>query len=438
MKFEFETEGRKFEKEGTVQSSRKEEKHRFYQISWSTPNKQAKVTFLNAQGSPVHTDSNAVIYHEEMELKVEDCEAARRHLEHNTSLPFSNDLLLKDYELLHREILDIKSCRANIFVRTLAIIGAIMVGILAILGNREKSSGEMERWLLWASTVPSLLLLSAILSTIHKARGINKREGLMAAIAKGIAYNKPLKHYGGLTRAHQVDELCEYIDKDKNHHKCRKMSIEEIKPFTKNIPYRAKLLNTFTSLSTYIYGFTFFLCTLGILWSILYMLNIKTAESQTQRNNFLFSAGAGIFVVFLAYGLKYTFYNLFKKFISPLFKENKNKDKLRKFMRNIMFFFSLLIMSLVVIVLLILYIIFPAYTDVIYFGYLIGGCVSLMATYIGISCFTTVDSLRKGKHSVECWKHTWEYRFDNCPLMNIDSHTYARCQNEGGILSNEG
>ena len=45
-----------------------------------------------------------------------------------------------DYNLVHNEIIDIKSCRTNIFTGTLGLIGAAAIAILTIWGSTESYS----------------------------------------------------------------------------------------------------------------------------------------------------------------------------------------------------------------------------------------------------------------------------------------------------------
>ena len=98
----------------------------------------------------------------------------------------------KDYELVHQEILDIKSCRTNLFMGTLGVLGMLGIAVLGILGAissasvvgignqnilRIIKSSSWKIWLPCAALMPVGLLVCSILATIHKAIGLNMRPG---------------------------------------------------------------------------------------------------------------------------------------------------------------------------------------------------------------------------------------------------------------------
>ncbi len=118
------------------------------------------------------------------------------------NLEFANE----DYKLVHREIMDIKSCRTNIFMGTLGVLGAVGVAILGIRGTKLGTS--WRTWLPLASLIPVGLLISAILATIHKARGINERAGYLEALAEYLANGVVPDYFCGWPKAKELFKRC--------------------------------------------------------------------------------------------------------------------------------------------------------------------------------------------------------------------------------------
>jgi hypothetical protein len=125
---------------------------------------------------------------------------------------------------VHKEVGDIKSCRANIFVGTLGLLGAVGVAILGILGaagsasilgignwpiGKITKSAAWQNWLPLAALIPVALLTSAISATIHKARKINMRRGYLEALGEYLTYGVMPRNYCGWTKAKLVLERCE-------------------------------------------------------------------------------------------------------------------------------------------------------------------------------------------------------------------------------------
>lgn len=131
----------------------------------------------------------------------------------------------RDYDVVHREIIDIKSCRTNLFLGTLGILGAVGTAILGIIGISRPQPWQASflgifnmtfpvqetswhNWLFWASFIPVVLLVCAILSTIHKARGLNMRTGYMEALGECLAEGEAPTCWKGWMKAKQVVERC--------------------------------------------------------------------------------------------------------------------------------------------------------------------------------------------------------------------------------------
>jgi hypothetical protein len=334
------------------------------------------------------------------------------------------DFAKMDYDTVHREIIDIKSCRTNIFVGTLGIIGAISVAILGILGAKE-GGAPLLAWLPWAAAIPVALLTSAILATIHKARAINERIGYMEALSKDLMKeNGPkYKYFQGWSQANCVGRYCRIY--------CENWQLPHVCPFDKNktncideaetkayreinryIKWRPDLLNSFTSLSAHIYSIAYVVAFIGLLWAV--MASLHKYISKTQSDKYF----NPIFWTVVTIGGLITAI-LARKIVKI---KHQNPDESPKKVKHETWFkwygyISGAIVPLLIIGLVIAYRIGVSASWMSMLGYSVGGLIAITAVFLAYSLYEKVNSLRRGIYSVNCWRHIWELRFNQCKFM---------------------
>jgi len=174
-----------------------------------------------------------------------------------------------DYKMVHREIMDIKSCRTNLFMGTIAVIGGVGIAILGIRGTLKES--PWQNWLPLATMIPIGLLTSAIFATIHKARGINVRAGYMEALGEYLAKGKAPPKFCGWFRAKLVLDRCKIylrINKEKlakcevyklseqKHKDKRKDTNKEVEEsFNSTRKHKASKINGRTRIGQFVFRF---------------------------------------------------------------------------------------------------------------------------------------------------------------------------------------
>lgn len=337
------------------------------------------------------------------------------------------DFAKVDYDTVHREIIDIKSCRTNIFVGTMGILGAISVAILGILGVKEQAF--WLSWLPFAALVPVCLLLTAIFATIHKARGINVRAGYMEALAEDLANDNPPTNSFGWAKAKFIMDRCvipkgeTQTDKTKcpkrpTKTRCHIVARELARRNIKNVRWRAPFLHSFTSLSTYIYGIALLAAIGALLVAI-----VTTIKAKTELNLVIYSlsivAGAVITAIFSGIIVlrRLSEAKAGLDVDEAINLEVSGKDTpFEKFVRY--YGYGACVLAHIVFVVLI-----SALTKdklaswVPVATYFLGGLMSATAIWGVYACYTKVNQLRRGRYSIERWRHVWKIRFERCPLM---------------------
>jgi hypothetical protein len=309
-----------------------------------------------------------------------------------------------DYQTVHKEVIDIKSCRTNIFIGTLGLLSAAAMAVLTIWGSRESYS--WVKWLPAASLIPLFLLSSAILSTIHKARGINKREGYMEILGEYLLLNVPPKHYGGWAKANRLNSVCEMFLPKKSGSQLRKCPaneklyccIDASKEGSETVDNKASLhpdlLESFTSLSMYAYSFAYFVCLTTFLFSGFYAA--KAIFKAHFSGGWYFSAiGIGLIPPSIYYIITYVKQTRCRGLIYPL---------------------SVLVCGLVW---------YFIYNELASFqnrwyallAYIFGLIPSTVFGCLGYYFLDKVKSLRRGQYSPERWRYIWQIRFLQCKQM---------------------
>lgn len=361
----------------------------------------------------------------------------------NRTSPDSLEFARMDYEQVHREVMDIKSCRTNIFVGTIGVIGAIAVAILGILN--VASSTRWQYWLLFASIVPALLLVSSMLSTIHKARGITKRVGYMEALGEYLSIGKIPRFFGGWHKASRVKYRCQrYIQMkitkmqasqaqqckqvevtmklifsegekntetstlsldDKDLEFCNKIAKDNTSNYLKGISMVPSMLDSFTSLSTHIYTIAFFISIVSLLAAVFEVIRTRMSDAPLWLFWMLVCSGALISSLFVRRCM-----NSMKDTSSNSLQSNKQGERFFKIYRYIAGF----ILPICLIVLLL-----GGNSNIfsVTVLYITGAIISAIGVSVAYSFYEKIRSLRKGRYSIQRWRHIWKIRFKRCPLM---------------------
>jgi len=336
----------------------------------------------------------------------------------------------KDYDLVHREIMDIKSCRTNIFVGTLGVIGAIGVAIIGILGTTLSTS--WNNWLPFAATIPTLLLTCSILSTIHKAKGINVRAGYMEALSEYLAWGKVPEFFCGWARANRVGKRCEIFKKMghkldqglkptcKGDPNCSELAKEFTREYIKHIELKPYLLESFTSLSTHIYAGAYLISVVSVLTATMRALRNKISDFEPEMYWLLVTIGAVItFLLIIANvlfnkrggGSKSGQPNIYRRFGGKFF------DNLFKVYKHSA---ALVLPAFLIALILVKEGGFPKVISTIAV-YGLGAVITAACISAGYSFYNKLYSLRRGHHSLARWRYIWRLRFAICPLMIQDT-----------------
>lgn len=327
----------------------------------------------------------------------------------------------KECDIVHREIENIKACRASLFMGTLGILGAAGIAILGIIGAKD-GSNTLLGWLPWAAAIPVLLLTTAIVTLIHKTRRINARRGYLEAI-EDLKKDGPLEIRGWVLSKSKnrqckvfrdIEENPSICPKNKNEilctHEAEERAYYEI---NQHVGWRADMLNSFTSLCTYVYSFAYLISVSALLWST--VASIKMALS---KSNISYKMNDSIFWLAVLCGTiitgSITILTFKAKYIDK--KTTPKKVKSEYFLKwaGIACF---AVTPTLLIGLIISYKMGISASWLTMLAYILGAVIAATAVFIGYSLFEKVNSLRRGIHSIDCWRHTWKIRFKRCPLL---------------------
>lgn len=365
------------------------------------------------------------------------------------------NLLKTDYCLVHDEVLKIKSCRSSIFVGTLGVISTLGAAILTIIGSEFRSN--LTIWLPLATLIPIALLTCALLSTVYKARNMNIRFSFLEVAGEIIAQKITSIKYLGWQKTRRILERCQiYIDIDipevegceaiknckyhstdgnkcadgdecvemkscANYKKkkpkepgCLKAARNKASTINHHLRFFTPMLHSFTSLSTYIYSIAYLISVFIFVYST--MPTMKTYYLNFDNNKYLL-------IAFLVSAISC--------FLSIMaFKNKRRAQKERDYRDNITFFESLLKVcgwvtgfTVPLLFLLIIYLKSqdPDKTWHVYMAYLVGALITSFLIYVWYSCYDKIDSLRRGRYSLERWRHLCKIFFYDCPLMETET-----------------
>jgi len=332
----------------------------------------------------------------------------------------------KDYDLVHREIMDIKSCRTNIFVGTLGVIGAMGVAIVGILGTADATT--WDNWLPFAATIPTLLLTCSILSTIHKAKGINVRAGYMEALSEYLAWGKVPEFFCGWARASRVGKRCEIFNKMghkldqglkptcKGEPNCSELAKEFTREYVKHIELKPYLLESFTSLSTHIYAGAYLISVVSLLAATMRALRNKVIGFQSEWYWIVVGIGAiftGLFIIANILSNKWGGRRNEDRSGKPRSHKGTFVERLFKFYKH---FAGFSLPCLLIVLIL-------SKGDGLYHiirmiaAYGLGAVITAAFMSAGYSFYNKLSSLRRGHHSLARWRYIWRLRFAICPRM---------------------
>lgn len=301
-----------------------------------------------------------------------------------------------DYDLVHRETIDIKTCRTNIFIVMLSVIGAIGVSLLGM-----HSRTDFGKWLLPASLVPLLLLTVAILSTIHKARGLNKRLGYLEALGLYIYHGEIPNCWSGWLNAIRISEKCKcQAEKSEGNPEscqggghCGKMAKDRSLKLSKYVHWKPNLLNSFTSFSTHCYMTAYIITVVSCVYALAHTICMFSSLTWV---DLLAPGGAAT----IGGGMTISILLILRKI---------KKDSVIR------------IIAAFIVVITPVILVGLARTEQrslpIIFAYIIGAASFSLACIGADALYHHVYAIGLGRYSIERFHRLWEYRFEKCPLM---------------------
>lgn len=335
-----------------------------------------------------------------------------------------------DYNLVQGEIIDIKGCRTNIFMGTLGVIGAVAAAIVAIVGS--ETSTNWPTWLPLASMVPIALLTSALLSTAHKARGLNLRVSFLEVMGEYLSMGEVPIGYRGWHKTKQLLERCQiYLNTKNSKNKnckyfdeneaekskriqpgCIKIAKETASEINKGLPTFPPFLHNFNSLSAYIFTIAYFIASMAVVIGFIPTMQ-KYMVFDSKQNYILISIIVSILSVFL--GLL-SFHR--KKKEEQEISDNYIRDKKNILELFIKYYGCLAAFLLPTFIITLLFSNKTEYSIAIFtISNGIGALISIILFAIWYFSYDKILSLRRGRYSTERWKHIWRICLTECPLM---------------------
>jgi len=302
-----------------------------------------------------------------------------------------------DYDQVHRETIDIKSCRTNIFVAVLSVLGAIGVAIIGL-----KTNPSFNRWLFLASLLPLLLLTAAILSTFHKARGLNRRLSYLEALSEYLSRGKTPQYWRSWPKAQRVSEKCLCgFKKDKDNkqfcskqEQCKETAKKNAIPLDKYLPSFPHLLKNFTSLTGHCYFTAYLITVICSIYALITTLNVRYGISF---QDFYKPCLAG-----LLGGLAVSILNRF----------DKSKAK------NVFYGIVIFLLIAVPIIFSLLAASESQHKWAIYSSYIFGTIFFVFIIYVGNVLVEQSKNINIGRYSIERFYQIWKYRMHHCIYMN--------------------
>lgn len=324
----------------------------------------------------------------------------------------------KDYELVHKEISDLKSGGTGRFLGVLGTVATL--ALLIVQGYRADSSSSWQMWLPVAWIIPTCLLAFSGLVAVENSRGINERSAYAEVLSEYLVRGEAPPCYCGWFKASETGRRCMSYRRMRRWHDggteddptcgskmlCKSTAKVCSARTAKYVAIIPSVLASFTSLSAHIYAGLYMLSVIVLLFAII--------------NSIPGSVGASpaYYWLAVAYGVVATFV----AFILTVTMEHRVSHSVRHGLRE-SFFAQRVFMWYRVLgafALPFLFILGLTFADArLAQGliYALGGTIAAVAVLVGLFFCGQVLSLRRGRHSLERYRHMWRIRFERCPLM---------------------
>lgn len=187
----------------------------------------------------------------------------------------SMELALRDYSMVHQEVLLIQSCRSTLFVGTMAAIATWLMGATGLVVTNNLKN--VDFWAVIGTALPYVLLTIAVLTTIEKTRALNFRRGFLAALTEYIRHDVAPPNYLGWShlcaartecRARMAAHLCPDTVEF-----CWEAERDTHKSLTRGKHLVSNIFDSFTAFSTAVYGFLYMVTVLILVCASLSWLS---------------------------------------------------------------------------------------------------------------------------------------------------------------------
>lgn len=208
----------------------------------------------------------------------------------------SLELTREDYRLVNDEVSGIQACRTQMFIGSIGVISAWLMGSIGIgITNHLQS----PIWMAIGSSFPYFLLTIAILGTIEKSNAVNMRRGFLAVLADYLRCNVAPPNYVGWAhlklnraecRSRFTNNLCPFKGKA-----CWERAASEAENLTKKHHLVSNVLDSFNAFVCLVYGVLYLAASI-LIFSVCY--NIVPKYSSTSFFFlFVFILGVSISIV---------------------------------------------------------------------------------------------------------------------------------------------
>jgi len=175
----------------------------------------------------------------------------------------------RDHDEIYHDVRAIQNCRSNIFMGTLvAIFTAAFTTVTFYFGTKTEMP---DSWLCVISGLVFIFLSIGILSIMEKARAINCRQAYMAALESHLQQDTLPGSYPGWSQLHHCQAECGNFFKQNNlpdSDSCGTIRIMGTPKWSKYKSMLPSLLDSFTSLSAWIFFILYGVVSVVLIWSV--------------------------------------------------------------------------------------------------------------------------------------------------------------------------
>ncbi len=355
-------------------------------------------------------------------------------------------LVLRDSKEVSEELRGIQACRSQIFIGTLAAVGAVAMTTIAISAAKFPAEDDLSRlitattsffglndenavskflfiwpWILTGAVVAEILLVIGILSTIEKARAINLRKGFLAALEPYLLRKATPRNYQGWAllkfaysecgRRHKTDD-CAYKKKCKNSQRCWTAGNYAAERLTEKKASFPGTFDSFMSLSSMVFACLFVAVVLSGTWAFLCL------ACYSIELNILWLVG--IYAGSLFWGIVIAY-------LPERHKKRIRRERLRQGVARVKSELIVRLCSWAFIFIIILtgtsflmswipyFVESPAFNITFKLIAIFG--VGMSSGVLGFYLYAQMRRVRKGLYSVEALHHSWTYVLQHCCLM---------------------